>query len=151
MSKQPSPLKIKLRKTHVNAKLPTKGSLGAACYDAYVSSITFDNNENVVLGLGFATEIPAGYKGIIVPRSGFTKVAWVMNNNIGVVDSDYRGEWMMKIKPINGRIEENPLPFAVGERCCQIYFEKVLETEFVQVDELSETDRGAGGFGSTGL
>jgi dUTP pyrophosphatase len=143
-------LKIQFKKIYEQSKLPTKGSLGAAAYDAYVHSITFEKGDTVVLGLGFATAIPAGYKGVIVPRSGFTKVNWVMNNNLGKIDSDYRGEWIMKIKPINGRLEDTPLPFSVGDRCCQIYFEKVLDVEFEEVKHLPETDRGEGGFGSTG-
>lgn len=144
-------LKIQFKKLYNSTKLPVKGSLHAACYDAYAASITFEKNNTVTIGLGFATAIPVGYKGVIVPRSGFTKVDWVMNNGVGKIDSDYRGEWMMKIKPINGRIEENPLPFIIGDRCCQIYFEKVLDVKFVEVDELETTERGTGGFGSTGL
>lgn len=144
-------LKIQFKKLYNSTKLPVKGSLHAACYDAHAANISFDKNNSVVIGLGFATKIPDGYKGVIVPRSGFTKTNWVMNNGIGIIDSDYRGEWMMKIKPIDGRIYETPLPFTIGDRCCQIYFEKVLDVEFVEVDELEATERGTGGFGSTGL
>lgn len=144
-------LKIQFKRLYNSTKLPVKGSLHAACYDAYAASIFFEKNNTVTIGLGFATAIPVGYKGVIVPRSGFTKVDWVMNNGVGKIDSDYRGEWMMKIKPINGRIEENPLPFTIGDRCCQIYFEKVLDVEFEEVEELESTERGTGGFGSTGL
>lgn len=149
MSKQP--LKIQFKKLSSTTKLPIKGSLHAACYDAYVNSITFEKNETVVIGLGFATSIPKGYKGVIVPRSGFTKVPWVMNNGIGKIDSDYRGEWMMKIKPLQGKLEDNSLPFTIGDRCCQIYFDKVIDIEFEETFSLDETDRGSGGFGSSGL
>jgi dUTP pyrophosphatase len=144
-------LKIQFKKIYEQSKLPVKGSLGAAAYDAYAHSITFEKNNTVVIGLGFATAIPIGYKGMVVPRSGFTKMPWVMNNNVGVIDSDYRGEWMMKIKPLHGSISETPLPFSVGDRCCQIYFEEVLDVEFEEVKYLPETDRGEGGFGSTGV
>jgi dUTP pyrophosphatase len=144
------PLKIKLKKLNNSSRVPTKGTPYAACFDAYVNSITFDQKGNAVIGLGFSTEIPVGYKGIIVPRSGFSNYKWVMNNNLGKIDSDYRGEWMMKIKPISGSLSENPLPFAVGDRCCQVYFEKVLDAEFEEVESLNDTQRGEGGFGSTG-
>lgn len=144
------PLKVKLRKLNNSSRVPTKGTPYAACFDAYVNSITFDQKGNAVIGLGFSTEIPVGYKGIIVPRSGFSNYKWVMNNNLGKIDSDYRGEWMMKIKPISGSLSENPLPFAVGDRCCQVYFEKVLDAEFEEVESLNDTQRGEGGFGSTG-
>ena len=143
-------LKVKFKKMASNVKLPVKGSSHAACYDVFAHSITFDNSGNAVIGFGFKTEIPNGYKGIIVPRSGFTKHKWLMNNNLGVIDSDYRGEWMMKIKPFDQPISESFLPFGVGDRCAQIYFEQVLDVQFEEVDELSNTDRAEGGFGSTG-
>ncbi len=147
---QQLPLKIQFKRLFDTTRLPIKGSPHAACYDAYANSITFEKNNTVVIGLGFATAISVGYKGVIVPRSGFTKTQWVMNNNVGVIDSDYRGEWMLKIKPLNKTLEENPLPFAIGDRCCQIYFERVLDVEFEEVNTLDETVRGEGGFGSTG-
>ena len=143
-------LKVKFKKINSNVKLPIKGSSHAACYDVFVHSITFDLDGNAVIGFGFKTEIPQGYKGIIVPRSGFTKHKWLMNNNLGVIDCDYRGEWMMKIKPFDKEIGDSFLPFGVGDRCAQIYFEKVLDVEFEVVEELSETERNTGGFGSTG-
>jgi dUTP pyrophosphatase len=144
-------LKVKFKKLSTNVKI-LKATPGACCYDVFANSITFDQKGNVVIGLGFKTEIPIGYKGVIVPRSGFTNWRWVMNNNLGQIDSDYRGEWMMKIKPIDEiHLSDAPLPFNVGERCAQIYFEQVLDVEWEEVEELSETDRGAGGFGSTGV
>lgn len=81
------PLKVKLKKLNNSSKVPTKGTPYAACFDAYVNSITFDQKGNAVIGLGFSTEIPVGYKGIIVPRSGFSNYNWVMNNNVGQIDS----------------------------------------------------------------
>ena len=139
-----------MKKLWPSTKMPMKATPEAACYDAFATSITFDSGGNAVIGLGFSTEIPFGYKGVIVPRSGFTKSNWVMVNNVGIVDSDYRGEWMMKIKPLYKSLEEETLPFSVGDRCCQIYFEKVLEVEFEESSVLNDTQRGQGGFGSTG-
>jgi dUTP pyrophosphatase len=144
-------LKVKFKKLNSNVKLPVKGSSHAACYDVFAHSITFDNSGNAVISFGFKTEIPDGYKGIIVPRSGFTKHSWLMANSPAQIDSDYRGEWMMKIKPFDKPISESFLPFGVGDRCAQIYFEKVLDVQFEEVDELSDTDRGDGGFGSSGV
>lgn len=146
------PTKIKWKKLSSNVKLPVKGSEGAACYDAYARDITFDHGTNsAIIHLGFATEIPKGWKGVIVPRSSFTKSGWIMANSPGIVDSDYRGEWMMRISPLNGRLDDNGLPFTIGERCCQIYFEKMDDVEMVEVvEELSDTVRNTGGFGSTG-
>lgn len=140
-------LKILFKKISSSAKLPTKGSLHAACYDVYAHSITFDGDKAKV-GLGFKTEIPIGYKGVIVPRSNLTKYNWVLNNSFGVIDADYRGEWMSIFTPIGAN---TGFPYGVGDRVAQIYFDRVLDIDFVEVKELSETERGAGGFGSTGL
>jgi len=143
-------LKVKFKKIHANAKLPVKGSLHAACYDVYANSITFDGDK-VKVGLGFKTEIPVGYKGIIVPRSNLTKYNWVLNNSFGVIDADYRGEWMSIFTPIQIGSIVPDFPYGVGDRVAQIYFDKVLDIELVEVVELSDTERGEGGFGSTGV
>jgi len=143
-------LKVKFKKIHASAKLPVKGSLHAACYDVYADSITFDNDK-VKVGLGFKTEIPVGYKGIIVPRSNLTKYNWVLNNSFGIVDADYRGEWMSIFTPIQIGSIVPDFPYGVGDRVAQIYFEKVLDIDFEEVIELSDTQRGEGGFGSTGV
>lgn len=143
-------LKVKFKKIHASAKLPVKGSLHAACYDVYADSITFDGDK-VKVGLGFKTEIPVGYKGIIVPRSNLTKYSWVLNNSFGVIDADYRGEWMSIFTPIQIGSIVPDFPYGVGDRVAQIYFEKVLDIDFEEVTELSDTQRGEGGFGSTGV
>ncbi len=142
-------LKVKFKKIHATVKLPVKGSLHAACYDVYANSITFDGDKAKV-GLGFKTEIPVGYKGIIVPRSNLTKYNWVLNNSFGVIDADYRGEWMSIFTPIQIGSIVPDFPYGVGDRVAQIYFDKVLDIELVEVIELSDTERGEGGFGSTG-
>jgi len=142
-------LQVKFRKLSTSTKLPVKGSLDAACFDVYANSITFKDGK-AIYGLGFATEIPKGYRGVIAPRSSLSKHPWVMANSIGIIDGDYRGEWMMVLAPLNGDITTSALPYGVGERCCQIYFEPVLDVEFIQTKDLEDTNRGTGGFGSTG-
>jgi dUTP pyrophosphatase len=143
-------LKVKFKKISGNTILPFKGSVDAACFDVYAHSITFENNK-MVIGLGFKTEIPRGYKGILMPRSNLTKHPWMMNNSMGIIDADYRGEWKMILTPMNGDLVTNALPYGTGERVGQIYFEAVTPVEFIEVEDLSETERGTGGFGSTGL
>ena len=91
---------IKFKKKDEQSKLPIKGSLQAAASDAYAHTIITREDGKVVVGLGFSTEIPRGFKGIIVPRSNLTKYNWVLNNSFGVIDSDYRGEWMAVFTPI---------------------------------------------------
>lgn len=143
-------LQVKFKKISSNTKLPFKGSLDAACSDVYAHSITFENDK-MVIGLGFKTEIPRGYKGILIPRSNLTKHPWMMNNSMGIIDADYRGEWKMILTPLNGDLITTSLPYGTGDRVGQIYFEAVTPVEFIEVEDLSETERGTGGFGSTGL
>jgi dUTP pyrophosphatase len=150
-------MKVKIKKLYTDVKLPIKGSLHAACYDVYAHSINVGPSGKVVIGLGFATEIPEGWKGIIVPRSNLVKHQWVMNNSIGVIDSDYRGEWMIILTHISNNsaypvtLLGSTFPYKVGERVAQIYFDKVEEVELSEVAEIASSDRGEGSFGSTGL
>jgi len=144
-------LKIKLQKVTEDARMPIKGSEHAAAYDVYAHSITSKEGMKIAVGLGFKTEIPKGYKGIIVPRSNLTKFNWVLNNSYGVIDSDYRGEWMAIFTPIVNGGATPEFPYGVGDRIAQIYFEEVLPISFDVVPELESSERGEGGFGSTGL
>ena len=141
-------LKVKFKKLADDVKLPVKGSSHAACFDVYAHRIIHESNGKVVVKLGFATEIPEGYKGVIVPRSNLTKHHWVLNNSVGVIDSDYRGEWMAVFSPISLNFG---FPYEIGDRVAQVYFDQVVYAEFEEVSELETSDRGAGGFGSTGL
>lgn len=142
-------LKVKFKKLHADAKLPIKGSLHAACYDVYAHSVERDYEGLITYGLGFATEIPEGYMAVVVPRSNLSKHKWILGNSVGIIDSDYRGEWMVKMRSLSGIYAS--APYQVGERVAQVYFAPVLETEIEEVDELSDTARGTGGFGSTGV
>lgn len=149
-------MKVKFKKVRDNFKIPTKGTDNAACFDVYASEIDDFDGVSTIVYLGFKTEIPEGYKGVLVPRSNFTKTTWMMQNSPGQIDSDYRGEWQMRFKQllvfdnITKEIYRELFPYKVGERVGQIYFEKVLDVEIEQSTSLSETDRDEGGFGSTG-
>ena len=141
-------MKVKIKLLNRNGKIPVKAYKTDACFDIFASSVLFDeDNQTVIYGLGFATEIPVGYKGIIVPRSSFTKTNWVMQNSPAQVDSSFRGEWLVKFKSLDYAIEA---PFKENERIGQIFFEKVLDIDFEEVQTLEMSDRGSGGFGSTG-
>lgn len=139
---------VKFKKIHDNARLPIKGTEHAACYDVYADSIKNVSNSKVSVGLGFMTEIPVGYRGIVVPRSNLVNFNWVMNNSFGVIDSDFRGEWRAILTRIDNYSE---FPYHVGDRIAQIYFEKIEDWTIEVVDELAPSNRGTGGFGSTGL
>jgi dUTP pyrophosphatase len=148
-----SQLKIKFKKLQPDVKLPIKGSSHAACFDVYAHSIIYNDKDprKRTIGLGFATEIPEGYCGILIPRSNLTKHYWIMNNSVGIIDSDYRGEWKMIFTNITDNAWLYPFPYEVGERIGQIYFKKVEDVIFEETDELDESDRAEGGFGSTGV
>jgi len=141
-------LQVKFKKLNADAKLPTKGSLDAACFDVYATSMERSGPGKITMGLGFATEIPQGWKGVIVPRSNLTKHHWMISNSPGQIDADYRGEW--KIVFTSTR-ENTTFPYSVGERVAQIFFEKVEIAQFIEVESLDDSFRGEGGFGSTGL
>lgn len=153
---------IKLKRLNKKAVIPKLMSDGAACMDLVATEIIHEDEDRVIVKYGFATEIPKGYKVVIAPRSGFTHKGWVMANSPGQVDSDYRGEWMSKFDAIPTKIDMhlqsgityslgNPeFPYKVGDRICQCWIEKVIDVEFNEVEEVNDTLRSSGGFGSTG-
>lgn len=143
-------LTVKFKKLNPDVKLPVKGSSHAACYDVYADSITISGNKAIV-GLGFATEFSAGWKGVIVPRSNLVKYNWLINNSLGIVDPDYRGEWKAIFTSIHVDVYPPEFPYNVGDRVAQIYFDRVEDVNFIEYDSLNDSSRGAGGFGSTGL
>jgi len=143
-------LVVNFKKLKATAKLPVKGSPSAACYDVYATSMSLDDVGMLTYGLGFATEIPEGWRGVIVPRSNLSKHRWVLSNSIGIVDSDYRGEWLVKMKSTSINPRE-AAPYQVGDRIAQIYFERNVDVAFAEIQELDQTIRGEGGFGSTGI
>lgn len=141
-------LTVKIKPLHKGFKLPVKGSEDAACYDAHITDMAILSDGVVVCQLGFSTEIPEDWKGVIVPRSNITKHGYAMLNSPAQVDSDYRGEWIVKFQPVTN--PPQAFPYFNGNRCCQIYFERVNFIEFKIVDSISDSERGEGGFGSTG-
>lgn len=143
-------------------KMPVRGTEHAACWDVYANQIVQTGPGKVTVHLGFAMEIPEGYAVELVPRSGITKTQFVQNNSPGQIDSDYRGPMQMRFTgiPVLQEVETEAgkgleisygeFPYKVGERCGQMYLRPVIPMELVKVDELSDTARGEGGFGSTG-
>jgi len=148
---------IKFKKLRENAKLPTKGTEYAGAYDVYASEIIQESSNYYRVKLGFATEIPNGYRVTISPRSGFTKENWYVPNSPCIVDSDYRGEWEVRFRAIPikaldiiGVLVYDKFPYQVGDRIAQIKLEEILEMEFEEVDNLEDTERAGGAWGSTG-
>lgn len=143
-------MKIEIKKLNENAVIPTRGSEQAAGYDLYAateSPITIAPHETVKIGTGLAIAVPDGYFGAIFARSGLAaKQGLRPANCVGVADSDYRGEYIVALH--NDTDFERVV--APKERIAQLVVMPYLAVEFEEKDELSETARGEGGFGSTG-
>ena len=164
-------LKVKIKKLNENAVIPTYSQEGDAGMDLVATSKYYDEDDNVVYGTGLAFEIPKGYVGLLFPRSSNAKKDLLLTNSVGVLDSGYRGEVMFKFKssePIwdwDYNKESSAFYTAedeyrnyslilnhynVGERIGQIIILPYPQIEFEESEELSETKRGNGGYGSTG-
>ena len=141
-------LKVKIKKLNENAVIPTYSKDGDAGMDLVSTSKSFDEDSNVVYGTGLAFEIPKGFVGLLFPRSSNAKKDLLLSNSVGVLDSGYRGEVMFKFKFSNCDYSENT--YEIGERIGQIIILPYPQIEFEEAEELSETERGNGGYGSTG-
>ena len=141
---------IRVKKLKENAIMPTYGSTEAAGADLYAcvdSPVCINPGESVFIPTGLAMEIPRGYAGLIYARSGLAcKRGLAPANKVGVVDSDYRGEFMIVLH--NHGVE--PQTIEHGERIAQLVITPVYTPGFVEIEELSSTERSGGGFGSTG-
>ena len=142
--------KIKIKKLNKNAIIPNRGSDEAAGYDLYAcvnSPVIITPHSTVKIGTGLAIEIPTGYFGAVFARSGLaTKDGLRPANAVGVCDSDYRGEYIVALH----NDTDIPRTITPSERIAQLVVVPYLPVEFEEVDELSDTNRGDGGFGSTG-
>ena len=143
-------MQVKIKKLDPRAKLPTYGtefSAGADLYNMEGCDLVIKPHSTVMVKLGFAIEIPEGYAGLVFARSGLaSKRGIAPANKVGVVDSDYRGEWMVALH----NHTESEVTVEGGERIAQLCIVPFLKAEFEEAEELSETERGGGGFGSTG-
>ena len=149
-------MEVRIKKLHPNAVIPTYAKDGDAGMDLTAVTKSYDRDGNIVYGTGLAFEIPKGYVGLVFPRSSISNLDITMSNCVGVIDSGYRGEVTAKFKPamlfnreqrpiiLNNRI------YNIGERIAQLVIIPYPQITFVEADELSETERGAGGYGSSG-
>jgi dUTP pyrophosphatase len=141
-------MQVKIKKLHVDAVIPAYSKPGDAGMDLTAVSATQDQYGNVVYGIGLAIEIPEGHVGLLFPRSSNSKTDLYLTNHVGVIDSGYRGEIMFKFRPINGLL--NAKVFQVGDRVGQLIIIPYPQIELTEAEELSDSERGEGGFGSTG-
>lgn len=140
-------IEIKFKKLCAEAVEPTKAHPSDAGADLTATSKKWDDEKQCwIYGTGIATEIPEGYVGLVFPRSSIRKYALTQCNCVGVIDSHYRGEIMLSYKPIG-----NGPTYNIGDKIAQFIIMPYPEVSYAEVSELSETDRGDGGHGSTGV
>lgn len=166
-------MKVKIKRLHPLAEIPEYSTDYSAGMDLKVVNIEYDDDGNCVLHTGLAFEIPEGYAGFIFPRSSNAKKDLILTNSVGIIDADYRGEVTLKYKSYF-RVH-NPLKvlwqcfmnrkgfcdlgeimniwgerYKKGDKAGQIVIMPFPKIEFEEVSELSQTQRGIGGYGSTG-
>ena len=170
-------MKVKIKKLHPDAVIPAYAKTGDAGMDLTAVSMSIDDYGCISYGTGLAFEIPEGYVGLVFPRSSNCKKGVILTNCVGVIDSGYRGEVSFKFRPLDDKVSEildyetkrryhseidaneeryglsypgNNSTFKVGDRIGQIIIMPYPQIEFEEVEKLSETERGTGGYGHTG-
>ena len=145
-------MKIKIKKLHPDAVIPKYAKLGDAGMDLYavdikihVDSLT-DENTKIIVDSGLAFEIPEGFVGLVFPRSSIQSTGVRLTNCVGVIDSGYRGP----VKAVFDIKDSSLIYYNKGDRFAQIMIIPYPQIEFEEAEELSETERSDGGFGSTG-
>jgi dUTP pyrophosphatase len=141
-------VELQVRLLHPQAQIPRRAHPGDAGSDLFsVEEVVIPVGERRAVGTGIALAIPRGYGGFVQPRSGLAfKHGIMLTNSPGLIDAGYRGE--LRVSLYNSGTEA--FVVAVGERIAQLVIQRVEEPDFVVVDELSESSRGDGGFGSSG-
>lgn len=141
-------VQVRVKRLNPDAKVPKAAKAGDVAFDLYsVIDHEIKPGERYAVPTGIAVEIPSGYEGQVRPRSGLAlKEGLTVLNTPGTIDSGYRGE----VKTIMINQGDTPFQITKGMRISQLAIRSVPNVEFIEVDELSDTDRGAGGFGSTG-
>ena len=142
-------MNLRVKKLHQDAVLPQYAKPGDACVDLTAVSVHINTEHDYIeYGTGLAIEIPDGYVGLIFPRSSVTNHYLMLKNAVGVIDSGYRGEVKARFQTTFPGMEENI--YVIGDRVCQLMVIPTEKMDFELVGELSDSVRGAGGYGSTG-
>ena len=148
----PTNFKVKVKKLHEKAVIPKYSKPGDAGLDLTATSKCYEG-DNIVYGTGLAIEIPEGYVGLLFPRSSLSKYDLSLTNHVGVIDSGYRGELMFKFKHTEGHYlmgEKKYDEYLLGDRIGQLLIIPYPKIESVETKELSDSERGTGGYGSSG-
>lgn len=154
-------MKVRFKRLCDDAVIPSKAHPSDAGFDLTAVSKSVDGDGNIVYGFGIALEIPEGYVGLIFPRSSIARQDLLLSNSVGVIDAHYRGEITAKFKRclkihdygFGNRAESRASrykEYEIGDRIAQLVIVPIPDIELVESGELSATDRGTGGYGSTG-
>jgi dUTP pyrophosphatase len=146
--KKKEKMQVKIKKLSPEAVIPQYAKDGDAGMDLVATSIKFDGTQ-ITYGTGLSMEIPKGFVGLVFPRSSIRKTDLSLSNSVGVIDSGYRGEIQATFNQ-KALSKNGSLLYGVGDRIMQIIIIPYPPIEFEEVNELNNTDRGQGGFGSTG-
>lgn len=140
-------MQVKIKKLSPSAVIPIYAKDGDAGMDLVATSIVNEEVFQITYGLGVSMEIPKGFVGLVFPRSSIRKYDLSLTNCVGVIDSGYRGELQATFRKERGVASKK---YEVGDKICQIMIIPYPPIEFKEVEELTNTERGEGGFGSTG-
>lgn len=140
-------MKVKIKKLHPDAVIPTYAKNGDAGMDFVATKVISEETYSITYGTDIAIEIPEGFVGLVFPRSSIRKTGLQLSNSVGVIDSGYRGELQATFRKIHGHVSD---VYYVGDKIFQMIIIPYPQIQFEETDELSDTERGDGGFGSTG-
>jgi dUTP pyrophosphatase len=150
-------MQVRVKKLHPDAVIPSYAKAGDAGMDMVAISADISKDGLFIeYGTGIAVEIPEGYVGLMFPRSSLSKTTMVLSNHVGVIDSGYRGEIKFRFKDLNmqqefdGQWYGDETVYEVGNKIGQLVILPYPQIELVETDELNESERGEGGFGSSG-
>ena len=156
-------MKVKIKKLNDNEVIPSYAKHGDAGMDLVATSIIKDTPAQITYGIGIALEIPEGFVGLVFPRSSIRKTGLQLSNSVGIIDSGYRGELQATFNKLFGsermydEIKVNDVSdttthewYKVGDRIAQLMIIPHPPVDWIVVDKLSDSERGDGGFGSTG-
>ena len=137
-------MKVNIKRLHENATIPFYAKESEAGMDLVITDIKGEKDWDISYGFGISMEIPEGFMGLVFPRSSIRKTDLILSNSVGVIDAGYRGEIQATFKKTGGAV------YKIGDRGAQIIIMPHPSIEFQEVEELTNTERGEGGFGSTG-
>jgi dUTP pyrophosphatase len=155
-------MKVKIKKLHPDAVIPKYAKSGDAGLDLVAVNVKYDNENDLYMeyGTGISMEIPEGYVGLIFPRSSISNSDLTLANATGVIDSGYRGEIKLRFKASCefaqyvedrlGKPRRDAIYYQIGDKIGQMIILPYPQVEFEETEELSQTERGASGYGSTG-